>query len=115
MVRRRKTKAEREQEWAEADRRVWDQFRPREALASFGEAQSLANEAPPPDSPGRRYYSNLGFFLQSFAVPMGSSYAEKALYLQFIQRLDAAGALKPGTGQKVQEELRRAMEAQGSW
>lgn len=87
MVRYRKRKAEREQEWVEADRRVWDQFRLRlEALASFGEAQSLTNEAPPPDSPGRRYYSNLGFFLQSFAVPMGSSYAEKALYIQFIQR-----------------------------
>jgi hypothetical protein len=115
MARRRKTKAEREQDWAEVDRRVWNQFRSRlEALTSFAEAQLLVDEAPPPDSPGRRYYSNLGFFLQAFTVPMESSYAEKALYLQFIQRLDAEGALKPGAGQRVQDELRRAMEAQGS-
>ena len=116
MTRRRKTKAEREQERTDADRRVWDRFRPQlETLASFAGAQLLVDEAPPPDSPGRRYYSNLGFFLQAFTVPTGSSYAEKALYLQFVQRLDAAGSLKPGTGQKVQEEIRRAMEAQGSW
>jgi hypothetical protein len=115
VARRRKTKTKRNQEQLDADRRVWDQFHPRlEASASFIEAQLLVKEAPPPDSPGRRYYSNLGFFLQAFTIPKGSSYAEKALYLQFIQRLDATGALKSGVGQKVQEELRHAMEVQGS-
>lgn len=107
--------ARREQEWAESDRRVWEQFRPRlEALRSFPAAQALVKEAPPPDSPGRRYYSNLGVFLQAFTVPEGSSYAEKELYLRLIERLDAARALKPGAAQRVEEELRRAMETQGS-
>jgi hypothetical protein len=106
--------AKREQGWTEADRRVWDQFRSRvEALTSFPEGHVLVGEAPPPDSPGRRYYSNFGFFLQEFTIPEGSSYAEKELYLRFIERLNDAGELKPGVGQKVQEELRRAMEAQG--
>jgi hypothetical protein len=94
--------ARREQGWAEADRRVWDRFRARlEGLTSFPEAQLLVDEALPPDSPGRRYYSNLGFFLQDFTVPAGSSYAEKELYLQFIQRLNATGALKPGAAQRL--------------
>lgn len=116
MARSRKTKAQRDQERAEEARRVWESFRPRlDALQTFAEALQLVAEAPPPDSAGRRYYSNLGFFLQAFIVPMGSSYTEKALYLQFIQRLEAAGALKPGACKRVTEELRRAMEAQGPW
>ena len=106
MVRGRKTKAEREQEWAEADHRVWEQFRPRlEALKSYREAELLVNNALPPDSPGRQYYANLGFFLQSFIVPGGSNYTEKVLYLQLIRRLDALGQLKPGVRQQCEQEL----------
>jgi hypothetical protein len=116
MARRRKTKAERDSERAEAERLAWEQFRPRlEALQSYEDALRLVNQAPPPDSPGRRYYSNLGFFLQNFTPPMGSSSSEKSLYLKFIQKLGSAGALKPGTQQKVEEDLRRAIERQGIW
>ncbi|MGB7922015.1 MAG: hypothetical protein WCF57_02090 [Pyrinomonadaceae bacterium] len=112
----RKTKAQRDHEWREAERREWETFRPKlDALQSYAEARQLVAEAPPPDAPGRRYYSNLGFFLQNFTVPMGSSYAERALYLQFIQRLDADGALKPGVRQQVEEALRHAMKTQGDW
>ncbi len=111
MARSRRTKADRARERAEIEHRAWDQFAPKlDALQSYADAQNLVSEAPRPDSPGRRYYSNLGFFLQAFMIPAGSSQAEKALYLQFIQRLDAAGELKPGTGQRVQEELTRAIE-----
>ena len=112
MARRRKTKAER----ADADHRVWEQFHPRlAALTSYNEALLLFRETPPSGSPGRHYYSNLGFFLvNDFKVPFNSSYAERALYLQFIQRLVAAGAFPPGAGKKVQEALRRAMEAPGN-
>ena len=75
MSRNRRTRDKREQERADADRRAWDRFRPRlESLSSFIEARLLVKQAPPPDSPGRRYYSNLGFFLQDFTVPSGSSY-----------------------------------------
>ena len=116
MRRRRKTKAERDQEWRETERRVWEKFRPKlEAAQSFADALKLVAETVPPDSPGRRYYSNLGFFLQSFTPPGGSNYAEKTLYLQFIQRLDSAGELKPGARETVEQALRRAMEEQGNW
>ena len=108
----RKTQAQRNQEFSEKERRVWDEFRPKlESLASFIDAQLLVASAPPPDSPGRRYYSNLGFFLQSFAVPMGSSRGERAMYLQFIRRLDAAGALNPGAAEPIIENLQRALAA----
>ncbi len=111
MARQRKTKREREDERYEADRRAWEVFLPKlAALQSFVEAEQLVPKAPPPDSPGRRYYSNLGFFLQAFNVPAGSNYDERTLYLQFIQRLDAAGALVPGVRQKIEEEFRRAMQ-----
>lgn len=107
---RRKTKGERDQQRAEAERLAWETFRPKlEALQSFAEAQQLVTEAPPPDSPGRRYYSNLGFFLQAFTVPMGSSHTEKALYLQLTQRLDTAGVLKPRARQAIEDALRRVM------
>lgn len=111
----RKTKAQLDQERYEADRREWEIFRPKlEALQTYPEAELLVLETPPPDSPGRKYYSNLSFFIGSFSVPSGASYAEKALYLRFIQRLNASGALIPGTGQKVEETLRYSMDDQGS-
>jgi hypothetical protein len=93
---------------------VWDAFRPKlEAVQNLAEAHILAAQTPPPNAPGRRYYSNLAFFLGCFGVPGGSSYAEKALYLQLIARLDATGILKPGACPKIESDLRQAMEAQG--
>jgi hypothetical protein len=117
MVRRRKSKSERDGErarkWLAADRRAWEEFRPRlAALRTYAEAQLLLARAPPPDSPGHQHYTNLATFLQVFGVPAGSSHAERALYLQFIQRLDADGALKPGLGKLIEDDLRREMEAQ---
>ena len=110
----RKTQAQRNQEFRDKEQRVWDEFRPKlESLASFVDAELLVASAPLPDSPGRRYYSNLNFFLQSFGVPMGSSRAERSMYLQFICRLDAAGALNPGAAEPIIEELQRSIAAQG--
>ena len=105
-----KTTAEREQEQARADCRVWDEFEPRlGGLQSVPGAIRLVSEGPPPGVPGRRYYSNLAFFLGSFNVPSGASHAELSLYLQFIRRIDNAGALKPGEGKKIQDALQQAM------
>jgi len=98
MARKRKTKAERLEEWAMAEGNQWEEFRPElEAAKTYSDALKLVSEAPAPDSPGRRYYSNLRFFLTGFIPPHGSSYGEKALYLELIARMDAAGDLKPGT------------------
>lgn len=116
MAQKRNTKADRERQRTEDERAMWQDFRPKlESLQTYVDALRLVTETPPPDAPGRRFYSNLGFFLQSFTVPLGSNYTEKALYLQFIQRLDAAGSLKPGAGQRIEAELRRAMASQSPW
>jgi hypothetical protein len=111
MARRRKTADELSQERYEAEQRAWDVFRPKlAALQTFDEAVSLVNQAPPHSSPARRHYSNLGFFLQNnFNVPAGSSNAERALYLEFITRLDAAGALKPDAREQIERTIRASI------
>ena len=110
----RKIQTQRNQEFHDKEQRVWDEFRPKlESLASFVDAQLLVASAPPPDSPGRRYYSNLGFFLQSFGVPTGSSRVEKSMYLQFICRLDESGALNSGAAEPIIKELKRSIAAHG--
>jgi hypothetical protein len=111
MVRRRRTKAERDHVYNEAERHVWEAFRPRlAALETYAEALELVADSPPPDSPGRRYYSNLSFFLGRFVVPHGSSQEERAHYLRFIERLDAGGVLRPGAGKLVADSLRRVLK-----
>lgn len=115
MKKRRKTKAEGAQEWAAAEGRCWETFRAKLAAArGYVEARLLVEQAPPTDMPGRRFYSNLGFFLGNFLPPAGSSYDEKALYLQLLQRIDAEGLLKPGARQQADEALRKAMSEQGN-
>lgn len=95
MAKARRTQADREQ--VAAEQRAWEEFLPKlTALQTIAEAKMLVAQAPPPDSPGRRYYSNLGFFLQAFSVPMGSNDTERSHYIVFINRLEAAGALNPG-------------------
>ncbi len=116
MSRSRKTKAEQRQEWDNADRRHWEQFRSKlEAAKCFADARKILSESPLPDAPGRRYYSNLGFFLQEFHPPANSTYLEKDLYIQFIRRMDSTGDLKPGVKEQVEKSLRNAMSAQGQY
>jgi hypothetical protein len=108
---RRKTRAEQEYERAAAEQRAWEEFRPKlEALKTFEEAAQLVDEAPRPGTPGRRFYSNLGYFLRCFGPPAGASQAEKALYTQLLRRLDEAGQLKPGVRQSREDALRRAIQ-----
>ena len=107
---KRRTNANRERERAAADQRAWEEFLPKlAALQTFVEAQILVAQAPPPDAPGRRYYSNLGFFLGAFSVPMGSNHTERAHYIEFIKRLDAAGSLKPGAAEGILAALRNSL------
>jgi hypothetical protein len=115
MKKKRKTKAERDQETANAERRAWDEFCSQFALVkTMGDAHKLVAMAVAPDAPGRRFYSNFGFFLHAFTVPFGSSYEEKEMYIQFIKRLDETKILKAGSAKKIEEDLRKAMGQQGS-
>jgi hypothetical protein len=114
--RRRKTKSERDAGWHEAQRRAWEFFEPKlKALQSFEEALRLVYEAPAPDSPGRSYYSNLGFFLQAFTPPAGASLTEYGYYLEFARRLDAAGKLKKGALATIEGDFARAMKDKNPW
>jgi hypothetical protein len=108
-IRNRRTKADREAEYSLAEIRVWNDFVERLAtLRTLEDALKLVDAAPPPDAPGRRFYSNLGFFLQYFAVPFGSGATERSLYLRFIARLDEAGVLKPDARGEIEAAFRAA-------
>jgi hypothetical protein len=110
MVRRRKTAAERRQESYEADRRAWELFYPRlTAVQSLNDAIALMGEVVPPDTPGRRFYSNLGFFLQTFSAPAGASLAELTEYARLINLFDAEGALRAGARAEVDQRLQDEM------
>ena len=82
------------------------------ALQSWEGAVNLWKQAPPPDTPCRALLSNLGHFLHTRSVPVGASYAENVLDLQLLQRMDAAGELKQGELEQIEQEFRRAMESQ---
>jgi hypothetical protein len=115
MKRLAKTAADRRNEQDEAERRCWAEFRPRlAAVQTFVEARLLAAETPPVGSAGRRFYSNLSFFLMAFEPPAGASHEEKRLYLQLVRRFDAAGALNPGARERIERGLLDAMGAQES-
>lgn len=106
-----KSKSDRDREYREAENRAWTDFQPKlAALQNLKEAHLLVHQAPPQNSPGRKYYSNLGFFLQAFTVPAGSSQAERSMYIRFIERLDATGdTLKPGAAEIVLAALRNSL------
>lgn len=109
MAKKRRTQADRDRDRAEAEQRVWDRFWPRlQALETYEEAQRLVDETPPPDAPGRRFYSNLAFFLGGFAPPAGAGGQERSAYLAFIARLDAAGRLRAGARQEIEAAFARA-------
>ena len=108
-----KSRSEKEKEWAEAQKREWEDLPPKLAvLKSFEDAKLLVNQSPRPDAAGRKYYSNLGFFLQAFSVPRGSNQTERLYYIQFIQRLDEAGMLKPNAAEDIIKTLRNSLDEQ---
>lgn len=102
MAPRRKTIAERRRERANAERQAWEVFREKlGAAATLADACSLfLQQAPPEGTPGRRYYSNLGFFLQGLSIPGGASAEELGMYAALLDRL----GLEP----EVAAGLRRA-------
>jgi hypothetical protein len=109
---KRPTKAEREAKRSAIRQRAFDQFLPKlERLQSMRDAFKLLSEAPPPDAPGREFYSNLGFFLQSnFGVPNGSTYSERILYTEFVKRLAAAGTITQESSNEIQGRLKQSMD-----
>lgn len=114
MKRPRKTVAEQRQERAEAEARCWAEFRQKlEVAQTYEDAVKLHSQAPPESAPGRRFYSNLGFFLiNNFAPPSGANQTERTNYLRLIKVFDEAGRLKPGTRQQVEEAFKKSLNAE---
>jgi len=116
MPRGNSKEEERQQQKIEIKERAWVSFRPKlEALQTYQQAKDLVTEAPLPDSPGRIFYTNLDLFIQSYIIPCDSNYAEKELYLLFIEKLESNNYLDSSTATNVKEKLKEAMDTQTYW
>jgi hypothetical protein len=110
MARRRKTRDAIREEWRVKQAQCWEEFEPKlAAVKSLEEAEALHRQAPAPDTPSRKFYSNLGTFLISFSPPNGANRTELQHYLRIIRILDAAGRLKPGDLPRIEAALTRAI------
>jgi hypothetical protein len=116
MRRKRKTVAERRQERDEAERQAWDYFLPElRAVTSMKEALMLHAAPVGHDSPGRKYYSNFGFFMHYFAAPDGANLTELTEYLRLVDVFDAEGALKAGARDQIRKAFELAMTVKPRW
>ena len=110
MKRHSKTREEKAAEVAEAETICWKQFHPKLAsLHDLSGARTLVFEAPFRDAPGRRYYTNLEFFLGSFMPPGGADATELSLYLKLIQQPAILEELLPEVREKAEKELVKAI------
>ncbi len=106
-----RTRRERQAEDDAARRHAWTTFHDKvQAAPGFTEAEAILRSAPPQGHPGRKYYSNLGFFLQQFTLPNGANIEEIQLYLGLLERINAAGQLKPGSFETLRAALTRALD-----
>ncbi|QEL15482.1 hypothetical protein [Limnoglobus roseus] len=88
--------------------RVWDEFCGRVAgLATLEEASAFLAKMPPRTSPDFGFHVNFANFLLMLAAPKSATTAERDLYAQFIERVDAAGRMKRSTAAKIIAALRR--------
>lgn len=101
----------RETERDASRRSGWTEFRKRLGSAQgFAEAEAIVRDAPPVNHPARSYYSNLAVFLEAFSVPGNANQDEIALYIELLERIEAAEQLKAGEF----KPLRSALEAAAS-
>lgn len=116
MPRKRRTKSEREEKWYESQRKAWEKFRPMlEGIGSFRDAFEVLKGMPAPDTPPRKYYTNLLYFVETLSPPGNSSYDEKFLYIGLVKKLADIGELSKQASLKVESSLRKAMENQFGW
>jgi len=94
------------------ERIVFEEFRNSlNKCKNFVEAQLLVKrELPSVNAPGRQYYSNLIFFLNTFHTHGSASKDELILYRDYIIRLHKTGQLKPGEGQRIIDKLNKDIE-----
>ena len=110
MTRKRKSAAERRQEAYEREQQAWESFRPKlEAVNTVADAFTLLGDSVAPGSPGRGFYSNLGFFLQTFRPPAGANVHELSEYLRLIGLFDDDGVIKEGHREDLEAQLSEAI------
>lgn len=108
---KRKTEREQRAEWETKEAGVWERFSERLAAArTFREADDVISDSPPEGAPGRRFYSNLAFFLRfsGFGVPGNATERERGMYLGLLRRMDEGGELKPGALDEIVAKFRTA-------
>ncbi len=109
VTRTRKTETQRRAEWTAAEALRWNEFyKQLENVDSLEGAYKLHSSAPPENAPGRRYYSNFGFFLHYFAPPHGANSTERAQYLRLIKLFDDAGNLSDGAREEIEQAFRQS-------
>lgn len=108
MARKRKTAAEVREARALVDIRAREAFMLElKGIVSYVDALERVHRSSD-RSPARKYYANLGFFLQTYAAPDGASSEELAEYIRLIGSFDAEGAVKPGLRAGLEDALREA-------
>ena len=109
MARRRTRLSEADSERLRAE--AWRSIQAQLAAATgLVDAQRVLITAPPESHLGRRYYSNLGFFLQTFSPPAGANREEIALYIRLLERINAEGLVKEGRFVPLRQALIAAMD-----
>ena len=107
MAKHRMTAAERR---ASIIRLAWESLRGQlQSAKTLKDAWDVANRASPSPST-----SNLLFFLDHLVAPADSSREEKGMYLQIVQRNPSGISARGVDPERVQQELRLAIEAQGA-
>ena len=106
MAKRRVTAAERR---ASIARLAWESLRDQlQSAKTLKDARDVASRAAPGPTT-----SNLLFFLDHLAVPADARREEMGLYLRLVQRNPSAIAATGVDPERVQNELRLAIEAHG--
>lgn len=109
----RKTITEKRAEENQAQRSAWSDFLPRlQNVASVQDVLRLLAATPPPGSPGRQFFSNLGCFMQAFVPPSGASEAEMREYRRLIGIFEAEGVLKCDARRAIESALDKSISEQ---
>lgn len=97
-----------DEERSEREVQAWDVFRNwMNSLGTLEDARALL-ENPPVDA-GHQYYLNLAELMLMSAVPKQASLEERALYLAFLERLNANGEFASCTNSVLISGLRRTL------
>jgi hypothetical protein len=116
MSSRRKTKREKSLERGAAEHRCWTSFKQDvEAAQNYIDVFQILQQSPPPDAPGRKFYTNLDVFLKYSKVPAESNNEERYMYLNLIRRLGNSEHMTIESKSAIEALLLAAIASPRSW